>query len=59
LRAAFDQGLLREELASLAGSLAHMHLNRLLRSSHREHEWVLMEFLTRLYESRLARFPDA
>lgn len=59
LRAAFDQGLLQEELASLAGSLAHMHLNRLLRSSHREQEWVLMEFLTRLYESRLARFPEA
>jgi thiopeptide-type bacteriocin biosynthesis protein len=58
LRAAFDQGLLQEELASLAGSLAHMHLNRLLRSSHREHEWVLMEFLTRLYESRLARLPQ-
>ncbi|HEX7554332.1 MAG TPA: thiopeptide-type bacteriocin biosynthesis protein, partial [Geothrix sp.] len=58
LRAAFDQGLLQEELASLAGSLSHMHLNRLLRSSHREHEWVLMEFLTRLYESRLARFPE-
>jgi thiopeptide-type bacteriocin biosynthesis protein len=59
LRAAFDQGLLQEELANLAGSLAHMHLNRLLRSSHREQEWVLMEFLTRLYESRLARFPEA
>ncbi len=59
LRSAFDQGLLQEELASLAGSLSHMHLNRLLRSDPREHEWVLMEFLTRLYESRLARFPEA
>jgi thiopeptide-type bacteriocin biosynthesis protein len=58
LRAASDQGLLQEDLTSLAGSLAHMHLNRLLRSSHREHEWVLMEFLTRLYESRLARSPE-
>jgi thiopeptide-type bacteriocin biosynthesis protein len=58
LRAASDQGLLRKDLASLAGSLSHMHLNRLLRSSHREHEWVIMEFLTRLYESRLARFPE-
>ncbi len=59
LWAAFDQGLLQVELGGLAGSLAHMHLNRLLRSSHREHEWVLMEFLARLYESRLARFPEA
>jgi thiopeptide-type bacteriocin biosynthesis protein len=57
LRVAFDQGLLQEELASLAGSLSHMHLNRLLRSNQREHEWVLMEFLTRLYESSLARHP--
>jgi hypothetical protein len=35
-----------------------MHLNRLLRSNPREHEWVLMEFLVRLYESCLARFPE-
>jgi hypothetical protein len=32
-----------------------MHLNRLLRTNHRENEWVLMEFLTRLYDSHLAR----
>jgi thiopeptide-type bacteriocin biosynthesis protein len=55
LRAAFDQGLLQEDLDRLAGSLAHMHLNRLLRTNHRENEWVLMEFLTRLYDSHLAR----
>ena len=34
-----------------------MHLNRLLRTRPREHEWVLMEFLTRLYASCLARPP--
>jgi thiopeptide-type bacteriocin biosynthesis protein len=55
IRDAFDQGLLQGELASLAGSLTHMHLNRLLRSHPREHEWVLLEFLVRLYDSRLAR----
>jgi thiopeptide-type bacteriocin biosynthesis protein len=55
IREAFDQGLLQGERASLAGSLAHMHLNRLLRINHRENEWVLMEFLCRLYESQLAR----
>lgn len=55
LRKAADQGLLREGLDRIAGSLAHMHLNRLLRASHREYEWVLMEFLARLYDSHLAR----
>lgn len=58
IREACDQGLLQEDLARLAGSLSHMHLNRLLRTDHRENEWVLMEFLVRLYESHLARFPD-
>lgn len=58
IRDAFDQGLLQEDLPSIAGSLAHMHLNRMLRGNHREHEWIIMEFLTRLYESRLARFPE-
>ena len=57
IREAFDQGLIQEDLVSLAGSLSHMHLNRLLRTNHRENEWVLMEFLTRLYESCLARSP--
>lgn len=55
LREAFRLGLLQGELAPLAGSLAHMHLNRLLRTRPREQEWVLMEFLVRLYESALAR----
>ncbi|HEY3399003.1 MAG TPA: lantibiotic dehydratase [Geothrix sp.] len=55
LREASGQGLLQEDLPRIAGSLAHMHLNRLLRTSHRENEWVLMEFLTRLYDSHLAR----
>ena len=59
LREAFEQELIKEDLPSFAGSLAHMHLNRLLRTNHREHEWVLMDFLARLYDSHLARFPDA
>lgn len=57
LREAWEQGLTAEDLERIAGSLSHMHLNRLLRSDHREYEWVLMEFLTRLYDSFLARFP--
>jgi thiopeptide-type bacteriocin biosynthesis protein len=55
IREAFDQGLIQGDLASLAGSLSHMHLNRMLRANPREHEWVLMEFLVRLYDSYLAR----
>lgn len=55
LREAFDQGLMQEDRAAVAGSLAHMHLNRLFRAHPREQEWILMEFLARLYESRLAR----
>lgn len=55
IREAWGRGLVREDLARIAGSLAHMHLNRLLRADHRECEWVLMEYLTRLYDSRLAR----
>ncbi|MFA6319264.1 MAG: thiopeptide-type bacteriocin biosynthesis protein, partial [Elusimicrobiota bacterium] len=58
MREACGQGLIEEGPLSLAGTLSHMHLNRLLRTNHRENEWVLMEFLVRLYESRLARFPE-
>ncbi|MFN7957880.1 MAG: lantibiotic dehydratase [Holophagaceae bacterium] len=58
IREAIDQGLIQEDLARLAGSLSHMHLNRLLRRDQRETEWVLMEFLVRLYESHLARSPE-
>ena len=57
IREACARGDLQEDRASLAGSLVHMHLNRLLRTRPREHEWVLMEFLVRLYASHLARNP--
>lgn len=39
----------------LAGSYLHMHANRFLRGSARAQELVLYDFLTRIYESRLAR----
>ena len=55
IRSASRDGHLQEELLKIASSLAHMHLNRILRSNHREYEWMLMEFLYRLYESGLAR----
>ena len=42
-------------VAELAGSLLHMHANRILRSSARAHELVMYDFLGRLYESQAAR----
>jgi thiopeptide-type bacteriocin biosynthesis protein len=42
-------------LAELAISLAHMHVNRLLRSAQRAQELVLYEMLDRLYTSCAAR----
>ena len=42
-------------LEEVAVSLAHMHVNRLLRSAQRAQELVLYEMLDRLYVSRAAR----
>ena len=39
----------------LAASYAHMHLNRLLRSSRRAQEMVIYDLLDRIYRSQLAR----
>jgi thiopeptide-type bacteriocin biosynthesis protein len=55
IRAASDTGALTCSLPSFLSSLLHMHANRLLRSSQRQQELVLYDFLTRLYESRAAR----
>jgi lantibiotic biosynthesis protein len=46
-------------LAELTMSLAHMHVNRLLRSAQRAQELVLYEMLDRLYTSRAARLGAA
>ena len=54
-REALDQGRWAGHRAAQAGSLAHMHLNRLLRERPREQEWALMALLVRLYDSALAR----
>jgi thiopeptide-type bacteriocin biosynthesis protein len=48
-------GRLSSPLASIAGSLLHMHANRLLRSEQRAQELVLYDFLARLYDSEAAR----
>ncbi len=57
LRALADTGVAGAGpgLRALAMSLAHMHVNRLLRSAHRAQELVLYEMLDRLYTSRAAR----
>jgi thiopeptide-type bacteriocin biosynthesis protein len=48
-------GHLGVPLLDLAASYLHMHANRFLRASARAQELVLYDFLTRIYESRLAR----
>jgi hypothetical protein len=41
-------------LDPIAASLAHMHLNRMLRTAAREQELVIYDLLARLYRSQLA-----
>lgn len=44
-----------ELLEQIAGSLLHMHVNRLLRSAARAQELVIYDVLARIYRSELAR----
>jgi thiopeptide-type bacteriocin biosynthesis protein len=46
---------LSRPLTSILTSLLHMHVNRMLRGSHRQHEALIYLFLQNYYESRLAR----
>jgi lantibiotic biosynthesis protein len=55
LRALADAGRLSVDLSELAMSLAHMHVNRMLRSAQRAQELVLYELLDRAYSSQAAR----
>ncbi len=55
LRALEAAGRLAGALPELAGSLLHMHTNRLLRSAARAQELVIYDLLDRLYQSREAR----
>ena len=50
-----DTGRLSVDISDLAMSLAHMHVNRMLRSAHRAQELVLYELLDRAYSSQAAR----
>ena len=55
LHAAAHAGLLEVPVALLAESYVHMHLNRLFRAEQRAQELVIYDFLTCLYEGRVAR----
>jgi len=55
LRALVDAGRLSVDICDLAMSLAHMHVNRVLRSAQRAQELVLYEMLGRAYSSQAAR----
>ncbi len=48
-------GDLTQDLATVVMSFVHMHVNRLLRSTHRAQELVLHDLLDRLYASIAAR----
>jgi thiopeptide-type bacteriocin biosynthesis protein len=52
-------GRLARPLPEIARSYLHLHANRLLRSAHRQQEWLLYDFLARIYESQLARAQSA
>ena len=55
LRAAEQAASLDVPVAVLAESYVHMHLNRLFRAEQRAHELVVYDFLSCLYEGRLAQ----
>ncbi|GHI82858.1 lantibiotic dehydratase [Streptomyces xanthophaeus] len=59
LRGAMAAGRVTTSLPELAGNYLHLHANRLLRSAARSQEFVLYEFLHRLYTSRAARGSEA
>ena len=48
-------GEFQRSITELAGSYIHMHLNRMFRSTPNAQEMVLYDFLTRTYDSILAR----
>jgi len=50
-----QKGLLTTGINDLASSYVHMFVNRLIRSSANAHEFVLHDFLFRLYDGQMAR----
>jgi thiopeptide-type bacteriocin biosynthesis protein len=58
LRRLAHRGLLAASIPDVAADLAHLHVNRLLRSAQPAQELVLYELLDRLYTSEAARPGD-
>ncbi len=59
LREMEKSGRLGRPLADLAVSFVHMQMNRLFRSAQRRQEFAVLDLLSRLYASRLAREAGA
>lgn len=55
LRSLDAEGRLSVDVSDLVASYSHMHINRMIRASQPAHEFVLYDFLTALYEGKLAR----
>ncbi len=55
LRSLAARGELSVDLPDLVASYSHMHINRLIRASQPAHELVFYDFLSTLYDGRLAR----
>jgi len=55
IREQLEQAKLTNSITELAGSYVHMHLNRIFRSTPNVQEMVLYDFLTRTYDSVMAR----
>lgn len=55
LRDERGHGRLTVPVEVLVGPYLHMHTNRLLRSAHQPQEFVISDFLCRLYEAQMAR----
>jgi thiopeptide-type bacteriocin biosynthesis protein len=55
LRGLAEAGELTAPIEEIAGSLLHMHANRLLRSAQRAQELVIYDFLDRIYMSMAER----
>jgi thiopeptide-type bacteriocin biosynthesis protein len=55
LRLRSEAGRLASPLSDIAGSLLHMHANRMLPTAARAQEAILYQFLVNLYDSELSR----
>jgi thiopeptide-type bacteriocin biosynthesis protein len=55
LYSAAGSGGLSTAVSEILASYAHMHINRLIRSAQRAHEFVIYDFLFRSYDGTIAR----